>query len=105
MNSTELAHKMLQWEELIRKAQVLECEIAQAVLEIGKTQVVGCVRATYSKGRTSYDYETAGKTAPAEIIAQYTVPKTDWRKVCQEAGIEAPVAKQSPPSVRLKLQD
>jgi len=105
MNPTELAHKMLQWEELTRKAQALEREITKAVLNIGKTQVVGNVRATYSKGRVSYDYETVGKTAPEEVIMRYTVPKTDWRKVCQEAELEAPVAKQSPPSVRLKLQD
>ena len=103
MNASELASKMLEWEQARRALDVLEGEIKAAVLEIGKTQTVGNARASYSNGRKSYDYETAGAIAPPEIVAQHTKPVIDWRSVCKDAGIEDVPFKQSGPSVSLKL--
>lgn len=98
-----LAELMLDWEEATKIQQSIEEKIKTTVLALGKTQTVGNVRATYSKGRKTYDYETAGRTAPKPIIDANTEPKTDWRSVCKDAGIEAPVASQSDPSVYVKL--
>ena len=56
---TELAHKMLEWQEAQARADLLKMDIEAAVLQIGKTQTVGNVRATYSAGRKSYDYTEA----------------------------------------------
>ena len=46
MNSSELAQKMLEWEQTQVKADALALEIREAVLSLGKTQTVGNVRAT-----------------------------------------------------------
>jgi len=104
MDSSELALTMLRWEEAKKQLDELTAIIQAAVLAIGKTQVVGNVRATYSEGRKTYDYVKAGSSAPIDIINKHTVPSVDWRSVCQEAGIEAPFT-QSPSSVTLKLQE
>lgn len=46
MDASELAAKMLQWEEVKRSLDALTEEIQAAVLAIGKTQTVGNVRAS-----------------------------------------------------------
>jgi len=108
MNASELAlamlsWDMLSWEQKRRELDALEEQIKATVLTLGKTQTVGNVRASYSQGRKTYDYETPGRKAPEEIITEHTVPKTDWRMVCKEAGLDAVVVSQSDPSVSLKL--
>lgn len=74
MNATELATKMLEWETTQRAADILRAEIETAVLELGKTQTVGNVRATFSAGRRTFDYraavdnaEAAGLLAPGSL--------------------------------------
>ena len=86
MNASELAAKMLDWENLKRTLDGLADEIEAEVLKIGKTQVVGSVRVTYSGGRATYDYETPGRTVDAAILAKYAIPvdKTDWDAVTAE---------------------
>ena len=105
MDNSELAALMLEWEETKDLMDEIEARIRDAVLELGKTQTVGNVRASYSGGRKTYDYETAGLAAPAEIITVHTATKyiTDWKAVCEDAQIEAPVLRQSDPSVTIKL--
>ncbi len=131
MNASELAKKMLEWELKYRELDVIEQQINSTVLEIGKTQTVGNVRATYSKGRKKYDYENPGITAPQEIInkhshseieidwmevakeADYTTEMrenhtkkiifTKWAKVCKEAKIDPLVLEEGEPSVKVKL--
>jgi hypothetical protein len=107
MDGSELAQKMLEWEKITLQAYQLAEEIRVAVFELGKTQTVGNVRATYSAGRKTYDYQTAAKeVAPQDVIEKHTtietITKTDWRQVCIDALIEAPYT-QSEPSVTLKL--
>ena len=51
MDASELAAKMLQWEEVKRSLDALTEEIQAAVLAIGKTQTVGNVRASFAAGR------------------------------------------------------
>ena len=79
-----LAADMLKWERMRCELDDLEQSIKDAVMQLGKTQTVGNVRASYSGGRKSYDYETAGRGADPGLIADYTtetvVIKTDWPK-------------------------
>lgn len=105
MDLSELAAKMLEWEKTKKALELIEEEIAAAVMQIGKTQTVGNVRATYSGGTRTFDYETAGKDAPAEIIAQHTQTKiiTDWKSVCKSANIESIPFTISDPSVKVKF--
>jgi len=111
MDATQLAQKMLDWETLTHAANALAEEIQAAVLEIGKTQTTGRVRASYSKGRKKYDYREAadGHIMVGEAtVALFTtiVPQTekvDWRGICLHTGIEDISFTQSEPKVTLKL--
>lgn len=107
MNESELAAKMLKWEEIKRSLDEIEQEIKGAVLELQKTQTVGNVRASYSKGRVSRDYESAIKAA--ELVSDALDPfkivreTTDYRSACKEFGITEIPSSQAPPSVSVKL--
>ncbi len=131
MNASELAKKMLEWELKYRELDILEQAINLSVLEIGKTQTVGNVRATYSKGRAKYDYETPGAQAKEEIIDLYSEGREqvdweelarsydpsdtvitnftsietiiNWRNVCRAADIEPLIVSQGDPKVSVKL--
>jgi hypothetical protein len=131
MNASELAAKMLEWELKYRELDVLEQTIKSIVLEIGETQTVGNIRATYSKGRAKYDYETPGSQAEKEIIGLYSEVREqvnweelarsydpsdtvitnftsietiiNWRNVCRAADIEPLTVSQGEPNVRVKL--
>ena len=59
MDNSQLAARMLDWEIMQRRADELRAEIEAAVLALGKTQTVGNVRATFSAGRRTFDYEAA----------------------------------------------
>jgi hypothetical protein len=103
MNPTELAHAMLEWETTQRKADELAETIKAAVLEVGKTQTVGNVRASYSAGRKSYNYREAWDIEFDELPEeQFMVVSYDYNAACKDAGIEVPFT-QSDPSVSIKL--
>ena len=107
MDNSELAKLMLDWEQAQTQADALKLKIQDAVLALGKTQTVGNVRATYSQGRKSYDYETGAVEHPAftlDIATQHSKMVVDWRTVCKELGAQAPFT-QSDPSVTIKLVD
>jgi len=111
VDANELAKKMLLWGEKNLELALLTAEIETAVLELGKTQNVGNVRATYSKGRRRFDYKAAAANASAEIIAEYTVtpppvepmPVTNWQAVCKAAKITDIPFTQGEPSVKVKI--
>ena len=109
MDNSELAMKMLAWEQAKKSLDTLEKEIEEAVLALGKTQTVGNVRATFSNGRKTYDYETAAVEHPMyhhatrELFTK-VVETVDWKAVCEHMGVnEVPVLKQTEPSVSVKL--
>lgn len=104
MDASELAAKMLQWEEVKRSLDALTEEIQAAVLAIGKTQTVGNVRASFAAGRKTYDYSAAwraayGDTEPPADFAKVTY---DYRAACYAEDLEAPCT-QGEPSVTVKL--
>jgi hypothetical protein len=102
-----LAMDMLKWERMKRALDELEQAIKDTVMQLGKTQTVGNVRATYSKGRKTYNYEAAADGHPAvtdATIVLFTERKINWKDICEHVGIkDVPIEKQSPPSVSLKL--
>jgi hypothetical protein len=108
MDASALARDLLRWEQKRRELDELEAAIKDSVMQIGQTQTVGNVRATYNKGRKSYDYQAAADGHP--MVSEATVelfttttPKIDWRGICKHAGIEDVPFKQGVPSVSLKL--
>ena len=115
MDATELAKKMLEWQEAQAKADLLEMDIEAAVLELGKTQNVGNVRATYSAGRKSYDYESAFNDAWASetdelgrenflhVKSCNAIVRTDYKAACDMLTITDIPFTQSAPSVTLKI--
>lgn len=103
IDASHLAQLMLKWERLRYELDEVEAEIKAMVLEIGKTQTVGNVRASYSGGRKRYNYEAAGIYAPPDVINRHTKPATDWRSVCRDAKISDIPFTQSKPSVRVKI--
>lgn len=104
MDMSELASKMLKWEEVRRELDALEAEIKSVVLELGKTQTVGNVRATFSAGRKSYDYQGAWMTyaghEPDET--KYAKITYDYKAACDDAALEASFS-QGEPSVTVKM--
>lgn len=91
MDNSQLATLMLEWEATQRKADALAAQIKAAVLAIGKTQVVGNVRATFSAGRRTFDYEAAignaietGVIGPSDL-AQWEMLDIDYFAVVESA--------------------
>jgi hypothetical protein len=105
MNATELAQKMLQWHEIISQAKALEKEICDHVLTLEKTQTVGDVRATYSKPRTTYDYEAAIKAEGVTDtqLRPYLKTSYDYKTACEEFSIKDIPYKTGQAKVTLKI--
>ena len=103
MDPLRLAELLVEYEKLHRRMQEIEAEVEPFIMETQETQKIGNVTAKYSAGRTTYDYEFAGQEAPPEVVADNTqvVEKTDWRAVCKEAGIDAPIKSEPTPSVKI----
>lgn len=83
-----LAEKLLRWRELEVEKFLLEKEIADEVIPLGKSQQVENVIAEYraSDKNGSYDYESMGRSInpPLEVIEQFTVtpePYVEWKKL------------------------
>lgn len=111
VDMSQLATMMLEWERRQKWADALRAKIKATVMRVGETQTVGNVRATYSGGRKTYDYYAAAVLRPAvgnatiELFTVTPVPQTDWRAICEHAGVEKndiPFT-QSEPSVTIKL--
>jgi len=103
MDASELATTMLEWEKARRHLDELTAIIQAATLEIGKTQTVGNVRATYSAGRKTYDYLGAASNVPCELWEPYAKKSYDWKAICEAANITDIPFKESEPSVTVKL--
>jgi len=129
MNASELATKMLKWEENKKALDALGEEIEAEVLKLGKTQVVGGCRVTYAAGRATYDYQTPCKTVDGEILVKYASPVDtvdwkavaaevpeviekfttrnftyDWKAILKEAKLEPLVVSRTEPTATIKLE-
>jgi len=105
MDASELAKQMLRWEQVRRQLDEIEAAIKDSVLEIGKTQTVGNVRASYSKGRKTYDYKTAidGRNFESDALVPFETVEVDYRAACKALGVDDVPFTQSAPSVSVKL--
>lgn len=110
INLSHLAQLMLDWEKAQRRAEELAEAIKDTVLELGETQKVGYVRATYNNGRKTYNYHEAVDGHP--MVSEATIklfttvpePRIDWHGICKHVGIDDVPFTQSEPSVTLKLE-
>jgi hypothetical protein len=113
VDMSELAANMLEWEKLQKRADDLANWIKLHVMAMEKTQTVGNVRATYSAGRKSYDYEAGARAvfpendpdALYDVAKIYEKTTIDWREMCEEHKIEDIPFTQGKPSVSVKLLD
>jgi hypothetical protein len=106
LTRSELAHKMLHYEEVKRKCDELEREIKDAVMWLEESVEVGNVRATLRGGRKTYDYQAAADGNPlvaAETVSRNSELKVDWKAVCEEANIKDIPFELSNPTVSIKL--
>ena len=113
----QLAKDILEWREKRTELQVIEDRIKQAVLDLGKTQTVGDVRASYSAGRRTFGYKEAveGYVAqePEDLVAflerveantrVVTTTDVDYRAICDAWKLTAPVITEGNPSVDIKF--
>ena len=83
------------WEAVSIVLQALGEKIEQQVMALGRTQVVGRCRATYSNGRGKVDYEAMSKKLqpPRYIIDKHTTPTVDWLAVCRETVADSAMDK------------
>jgi hypothetical protein len=110
-----LTEKMSQWRELAtqikslqEKAAALEAEIASEVLTLGKSQQANGVKASYTKGRGSYDYKAAvdNIALPDELYLAHQKISYDYKAMCEAAEIDTALYyKAGTPSVKLQLED
>jgi hypothetical protein len=108
MNASELAQRMLDWEIVRRQLDEIEAEIVPEIMERRETLTVGLVRATYSRGSRTFDYEQAGLLcANSSLVAKHTKPVTNWSAVCKDKlfdqDVRIPVKSRGESSVKLKL--
>ena len=109
MNAKELAEIMLEYSDAQTKADELRAKIEAAVLELGKTQTVGNVKAQFRNGRKSFDYYAAASVHPmvseatVKLFTKQPPPSTDWRGICKHAGIDDIPFTVSEPSVAVSL--
>jgi len=97
---------MLKWESIKKDLAIYEDAIMDTVLALGKTQTVGNVRASYSGGRKTYDYQAVAEDHPMvseATVRLFTEPKVDWRGICKHAGIDEVPFTKSAPRVTVKL--
>ena len=106
-----LAEKMDEWGILKYRADMLERQIKEEVLQLSSSQSVGIVTARYSKGRGSYDYEQIARVVEPniEIVEKHRKISYDWKSICEESGASKKEMemfyKEGSPSVTLKLSE
>lgn len=108
-----MVHLAMEFERLTMETRAVTDELQALVMEEGKTQTVGNVRATYSAGRKTYHYEAGfyaryhqGGMPPSvqALMEEHKKCTYDFRELCRKLEIDAPY-KQSPPTVTVKLLD
>jgi hypothetical protein len=103
-----LTELMIRYEGLKKACDALEASIKEEILKLGKSQSVGNVKATFTKGRKTINYQAiAEPLAPIEIVDKYTSKKVDWRKVFGEIDAENDIIEANTtigdPSVSIKI--
>lgn len=84
-----LAEDMSEWGTLKEKLDALEAKIIDEVRSLGKTQVVGRVTASYSKGKGSYDYHGIAQelTYTQQVELAHCKTVYDWKSIAEDSGM------------------
>ncbi len=92
MNAVELAKLFTDYAETKAKLTKLEEQIQAQVLEIGKSQAIAGVKATYYNPTVKYDYFLAAmdKRPTPEQIGQFstTTTTTKWKELAESIGAD-----------------
>lgn len=106
IDKTALARLMLEWEAKRKELDKIETDIKNIVLELGESFTVGDIRATFTKGRTTYDYEmTVQRAEPdQETVDKFTSTVIDYRGITQELNLEPIIKTVGEPSVTIKIK-
>lgn len=117
-----LTDKLNKWKELQvqinhlqEKQAAIAAEIQTEVLALGKTQKANGVRATYTTGRGSYNYQDAIESCnlQAEILEgikqEFSKTSYDWKAMALSLNLEDDYLKRfytpGTPSVKLQLEE
>lgn len=103
MKSSAFAALVLDWEDAQRKADQIKALIVEETLKEQKSQKIGNVKVTYTKGRTTYDYETPTKNFGSKFLDDYVSVVYDYRKACIDNKLEPIIVSVGEPSVSIKL--
>jgi len=102
--------KLEKWAELQRQADKLAGEIKEEVLKLKKTVKTDVAKATYSKGRRTFNWEHIALELdpPKHLISAYSKTVVDWKKVAEELGVPSDLKEKhctvGNPTVSLKLK-
>ena len=105
-----LTEMMEKYAQLRQEADVLEKAIQAEVQKLKTTIVHGNVRASYSAGRGSYNYQAIALEAqvPEELLTVHTHLVTDWRAACMAIVLPGEVYRKhytpGTPTVTIKLE-
>ena len=117
IDKSKLAMLMLQWESEQNKADQTARLIQGDVMKLGETVTAGNVKAKYSKGRNSYNYETPCKLDPryGEEVENFTteipekiIPadfRIDYKALAKMLGVDPLIVKPGIPSVKVQKID
>lgn len=110
VNLDDVAQAMLTWKKLQGEADWAAEAVKREVLRLKETVTTGTVRATYSRGRKSYDYKIgASRVVPDTewpgLVEEHTrtVKTVDWRSICYALNITDIPFTQAEPSVSIKI--
>lgn len=102
---------MRRWGMLSAELAMIEAVIKAEVLELQQSQTVGNVRASYSQGRGSYNYEALARTQHLDplLIASFAKEVIDWKGVVDCLQVDEEIRRQyytpGVPTVSIKLRD
>ena len=118
MGRNALALTMINWYRVQEQADQLAAAIRDTVLDLEETVTTGLVRASYSKGRKTYQYRVYGGVKLREFDAETydeildahttLTPKIDWRTICFDVlklDVDDIPFIESYPSITLKVLD
>ena len=92
MNATELAQLFVNYAEAQKQLDAMRVQIEAAVLDLGESQKIAGVKATYYNPTIETDYEAAARAhgAPQSLIKMHSTTKvtTAWKAVAEEAGAD-----------------
>lgn len=103
----ELEAWLTEYASVRRRADELESKIKDRIRELKSGYETNVAKVSFRAGRRNFEYEQAAieNNAPSSLVMELGEWKTDWRAVCEAAGIpqDAIKYKRGRPSISIKL--